>query len=92
MEAPSLLGFQLAQTFFGFKPKDRPHLHENIFNMLWHGEGRWTWDEIYQMPVFLRRFYVKQINKIIHEKQAAAEEAYTARKSSTPKLPRKPGG
>jgi hypothetical protein len=91
MEAPSLLGFQLVPTFFGFKPTDRPALHENIFNMLWHGEGRWTWDEIYQMPIFLRRFYVKQVNKIIHEKQAAAEEAYTARKSSTPKLPRKPG-
>jgi hypothetical protein len=90
MEAPSQLGFQLAPTFFGFKPKDRPYLHENIFNMLWHGEGRWTWDEIYQMPIFLRRFYAKQINKIIESKQAAIEERNKAR-SNTPKLPRKPG-
>lgn len=90
MGAPSLLGFPLGQTFFGFKPEDRPYLHENIFNMLWHGEGRWTWDELYEMPIFLRRFYAKQINKILEMKLAAAEESRKP-KSSTPKIPRNPG-
>ena len=89
MEAPSLPGFQLASTFFGFKPEDRPYLHENIFNMLWHGEGRWTWDELYQMPVFLRRFYVKQINKIVQMKIDAREEQQKA-KSARAKLNKKP--
>jgi hypothetical protein len=90
MGAPSRLDFNLDQTFFGFKPSDRPYLHENIFNILWHGEGRWTWDEIYQMPIFLRRFYTKQINKILEMRITAQEEARKT-KSSTPKLPRKPG-
>lgn len=58
--------------------------------MLWHGEGRWTWDEIYQMPIFLRQFYTKQINKILEIKITAQEEARKS-KSTTSQLPRKPG-
>ena len=42
MEAPSFQGFNLEQTFFGFKPEDRVDLHDQLFNMLWVGEGRWT--------------------------------------------------
>lgn len=94
MGAPSMEPFPLGQTFFGFKPEDRPTLHENIFNMLWHGEGRWTWDEIYEMPIFLRRFYVKQINKILTERQQQQEERLKAAQSrnsvAKQPLPRKP--
>lgn len=70
-EAPLLPGFNLDQTFFGFKPEDRIALHQNIFNLIWHGAGRWDWDTIYNMPLFLRKFYVKQVNEIL----AAQEEA-----------------
>lgn len=73
-EAPLLPGFPLDQTFFGFKPQDRISLHENIFNLIWHGEGRWDWDTIYNMPLFLRKFYIKQINAILETKQAANEK------------------
>lgn len=74
MEAPLLPGFPLEQTFFGFKPDDRIALHENIFNLIWHGEGRWDWDTIYNMPIFLRKFYIKQINTILHAREIAAEQ------------------
>jgi hypothetical protein len=91
LEAPFLLDFNLDRTFFGFRPQDRPYLHENIFNMLWHGEGRWTWDEIYEMPVFLRTFYSKQINKLLQIKLNAAEQRANQTKSTNNKIPRKPG-
>ena len=68
MEAPSLPCFNLEQTFFGFKPEDRIHLHENIFNLIWYGEGRWDWDTIYNIPIFLRKFYVSQVAKILQER------------------------
>ena len=68
MEAPSKPCFNLDQTFFGFKPKDRVELHEQLFNILWAGEGRWSWNDLYYMPVFLRNFYIKKLNSIF-EKQ-----------------------
>lgn len=75
MEAPSLLGFKLDQTFFGFNPEHRIDLHDNLFNLLWHGEGRWDWDMLYNMPIFLRKFYVKRVNKLIEDKAAAQQAA-----------------
>jgi len=63
MGAPSLPGFRLGQTFFGFKPEDRKILHEHIFNLIWVGEGRWDWNTIYHMPTFLRKFWIEQINR-----------------------------
>lgn len=92
MEAPSPPGFKLDQTFFGFKPEHRVDLHDNLFNLLWHGDGRWDWDMLYNMPIFLRKFYVKRVNKLIEERnaqrEAAIEKAKNKRKSnSMPKSP-----
>jgi hypothetical protein len=76
----------LDQTFFGFKPEHRIDLHDNLFNLLWHGEGRWDWDTLYNMPVFLRKFYVKRVNKLIEDRneaqEAAIEKAKNKRKSN----------
>jgi len=74
-------GFRLEQTFFGFKPEDRVRLHENIFNLIWHGDGRWDWDDIYHMPIFLRNFWVKKVNSILDSKQAAHEAQLEAIKN-----------
>jgi hypothetical protein len=82
MEAPLLPGFQLEQTFFGFEPDDRVKLHKNIFDLIWHGNGRWDWDTIYNMPIFLRKFYVSQINKIFAEQTEAAEAAAEKRRNA----------
>jgi hypothetical protein len=91
MEAPSLPHFKLGPTFFGFKPEDRPRLHENIFNLLWYADGRLSWDDIYQMPIFLRNYYVKRVNKMIQAETDAAEERMReAEKRNKVKVPQKP--
>jgi len=64
----------LDQTFFGFKPEDRVKHHESLFNLLWFGAGRWDWETLYNMPVYLRRFWIKKINKMTEEAQAQAEQ------------------
>ena len=51
MEAPSNLDFNLDQTFFGFKPEHQVQLHDQLFELLWAGEGRWDWDTIYNLPM-----------------------------------------
>ena len=66
MGAPSKLGFRSDHNFFGFKSEDRLGLHDNIFNIIWHGEGSWSWDDIYNMPVPLRRHWIKRINTLVH--------------------------
>lgn len=85
MEAPSTLGFNLDQTFFGFKPEDRVLLHDNLFNMIWHGEGRWDWDTLYNMPVFLRKRWMKHLIRILDERAEYQKEIAQTRKNKSKK-------
>jgi hypothetical protein len=89
MGAPSFPGFQLDQSFFGFKPSDRVTHHENLYNLLWYGEGRWTWDDIYYMPVHIRMYWIKRVNTYlqrqqeIHEKQTEKLKSISGKKTTT---------
>lgn len=57
------------QTFFGLSKTHRARLHEQIFDILWAGQGRWSWTDIYHMPIPMRQFWVQRINdKIIDAK------------------------
>lgn len=90
MEAPSRPCFQLEPTFFGFKPEDRVPNHENIFNLIWFGEGRWNWNDVYHMPIFLRNFWIQRCNEIKSDKEDAIRAAAQKRKSKSINLPTKP--
>lgn len=74
MGAPSQLGFNLDQTFFGFKPEDQVQLHDTIYELIWAGDGRWDWDTIYNLPLHIRRYWVTKINKMRDAQNAQAEE------------------
>jgi hypothetical protein len=61
----------LDQTFFGFKPADRVILHENLFDLIWYGEGRWTFTDIYNMPIPMRRMWVNKLNEKLHPNKSS---------------------
>ncbi len=61
-------------TFFGFKPADRVHLHQNMFDLIWWGDGKWDWDTIYNMPIFLRKYWVTRLNTILKQREEQAEQ------------------
>jgi hypothetical protein len=77
MGAPSNPCFQLDLTFFGFDSTYRIQLHDTIFNMIWFGEGRWDWDTVYNMPIFLRNFWIKKINEITESRKVVAKSKKT---------------
>jgi hypothetical protein len=48
--------------FFGLTPKDKPKLHEQIFQLMYYGQG-FTHSDVYDMPIYLRNFYYKQLTE-----------------------------
>tara|TARA_R100000664_G_C2737115_1_gene126338 strand:+ start:963 stop:1187 length:225 start_codon:yes stop_codon:yes gene_type:complete len=40
----------------------RKHLHEQVFSLIFHGNGGFTWQDVMNMPIWLRAFYIRQIN------------------------------
>jgi hypothetical protein len=51
--------------------------------MIWFGEGRWDWDTIYNMPVFLRNFWIKKINNIVQQREQQAKQQAATKKPKT---------
>ena len=66
METPSHQHFQLESTFFGLNPEYSVYIQSLIFDMIWVSEGRFDWDTLYNMPIYLRDFYLKKINQKIN--------------------------
>ena len=52
--------FHSGLTFFGQPPSNRAAIHEELFNIAYYGNG-FNHNELYNMPVPLRRFYGRQL-------------------------------
>ena len=71
IEYHSLLGL----TFFGQPASNRPAIHEEVFSLSYYGQGGFTHQEVYNMPIPLRRFYIQQIVKAVDEQKKEIEKA-----------------
>ena len=76
-------------TFFGLGPAYRPALHKQIFQICYHGGGGFTHKEVYNLPIWLRRFYFKELEEQL---KAEAEANKRASKGKSPNFskPSKP--
>lgn len=77
--------------FFGLGPEYKLGIHGEIFSLCYHGNGGFTWDEVYNLPIYLRRFYIQQINRVIEEKNKATEASQKS-KMSSPSVAKPPTG
>jgi hypothetical protein len=76
--------------FFGLTPEYKLGLHEEIFSLCYYGKGGFTWEEVYNLPIYLRRFYIQQINKAIESKNKAESDASKDSKRNAPKFSKPP--
>ncbi len=73
-------------TFFGLTPSYKVHLHDQVFDLVYHGKG-FTHYEVYNMPVYLRHFYVRKIQHIYAEEKKANDKATRSAKTPLVKKP-----
>ena len=62
---------------------------QNLFNLIWFGEGRWDWNDVYHMPIFLRSYWINQCNEIREAREAAIKKQSQRRSTSLPTKPRR---
>ena len=73
--------FHSGLNFFGQPPSNRAAIHEELFNIAYYGNG-FSHDELYNMPIPLRRFYAQ---KLIDAKNKEAEIIEDARRQAKSK-------
>lgn len=72
MEATKKYQFQLDLTFFGLTsdivPQVRANLFTQIHEIVFHGQGGYDWNTVYNMPTWLRKFTFNKLREH-YEKQ-----------------------
>jgi hypothetical protein len=74
----SLLGL----TFFGLTPEYRQNLFSQIHEIVFHGQGGYDWDTIYNMPIWLRNFTFKKIEEWYKKQEEAQNKQQNMLKNS----------
>ena len=80
MRKKSKRGCPLGQTFFGLTSEHKLEIHKTLFTLAYYSNGGFTFDQAYNMPVYLRTFYVKQLE----ETKLREAEAMKPKQSSKP--------
>ncbi len=64
--------FTPTSIFSGLTPEYKPIFHEELLSLIYYGNG-FTWTDVYNLPVWLRRFYIKKLNAIRHKENEQIE-------------------
>ena len=69
---------QLVQAFFILTSEEviryRRNLFTQIHEIVFHGQGGYDWETVYNMPIWLRKFTFDQINAFYSKKQQQQQE------------------
>jgi hypothetical protein len=66
--------FLLVLTFFGLTPEYRKHIFDQIHQIVFHGQGGYNFDDVYNMPLWLRSYTFNQIKKWYDEKNKQEDD------------------
>ena len=66
--------FLFLLTFFGLTPEYRPALFKQIHEIVFHGNGGYDWDTVYNMPLWLRRTTFNLIKEYYDEQKESIEK------------------
>ena len=48
-------------------PEYKPEIHEQIFQLILHSKGGFSFGEAYNLPVYLRTFYLRRLESFYKE-------------------------
>ena len=56
-------------TFFGLTPSYRNIIFAQIHDLVYHGGGGFIHSEVYNMPIWMRKFHIKTIQKYLNDQE-----------------------
>ena len=75
MEQNRRLQWKSLLSFFGLQPKNKKDIHEEIFQLIYYHKGGFTFDEVYNLPIYLRKFYLKRLEKQYQDENKEIDKA-----------------
>tara|TARA_R110000772_G_scaffold214288_1_gene324853 strand:+ start:70 stop:333 length:264 start_codon:yes stop_codon:yes gene_type:complete len=69
------------RTFFGLSDEYKEAIHEEFFQLKYYGS--WSFFEVYNLPVVLRRWFLRRLSKQKEEEVKQHESALSRSKSGS---------
>ena len=63
-----------ALTFFGLTQPYRLSVFSQIHEIVFHGKGGYTWSDVYNMPLWLRKFTFEKIKEFYEKEKEEMEK------------------
>ena len=79
MATPRTWRFRLPRTFFGLSADYKEAIYEEFFQLKYH--GGWSLFEAYNLPVLLRRWFLRRLVKQKEDEAKQYEEAQSKARS-----------
>ena len=64
----------MGSRFFGLRPENKLYIFSEIHELVFHGGGGFTYDIVYNMPIWLRKYHLRRI-KDWFDKQNSQQES-----------------
>jgi len=62
-------------SFFGLTPESKSQIHEQIFQIGFNSKGLFSFTELYDMPIYLRKYYMQRLMKHYKDQEKEMEKA-----------------
>ena len=77
--------FHLQLSFFGLSPSNKLDIHQSIFYFI-YGTPGFTFSDVYNMPVHLKNFYLREFMDLKKKEKAQIDKA---QEKPAPTIPRR---
>lgn len=71
----------MSWAFFGLTPEAAPLVRQNLFTQIheivFHGQGGYSWNDVYNMPTWLRKFTFHKIKEFYDKQNNSKQEEAT---------------
>ncbi len=70
-------------TFFGLTRNYKLHVADQIFDLTYHSQGAFSYTEVRNMPVYMRLYYMRRLNKLFEDQNKSREKSIKEMKSKS---------
>lgn len=67
--------FQLELPFFGLTPEYRASLFSQLHDIVFHGKGGYSFGEVYEFPIWLRRYVHRSMIEFYENENKQAQKS-----------------
>jgi hypothetical protein len=66
----------LGLAFFGLTPEYKKIILDEVFLLCYHSQGGFTHDQVYNMPIRYRQYYLQKLSELVEKQQEEIDKKF----------------